>query len=109
MAGKGMSQTLVIIVAAVVVLVTALILLTIFGTGMAPISTLSEARNSCRLQGESICKSTGQLPPTWDLQTIKVGGELLSCNQICSPNKPLTESDCVPLGGIAPNSYQLIC
>jgi hypothetical protein len=86
MASKGMSMTLTIIVAAVVILVTALVLLTIFGTGITPISTLSEARNSCGLQGKQLCLSTGNLPPTWSLKTVNVAGEMKSCNEICGDN-----------------------
>ena len=83
MADKGMSTTLVIIVAAVVILVTALVILTIFGTGIAPISSLAEARTQCTLQGKQLCITTGVLPPTWDMKSMNVGGEMKSCGELC--------------------------
>lgn len=83
MASKGMSMTLTIIVAAVVILVTALVLLTIFGTGITPVASIAEAKAQCTFQAETLCKTTGTHPPTWNMKTMNVGGELKSCEEVC--------------------------
>ena len=84
MASKGMSMTLTIIVAAVVILVTALVLLTIFGGGMIPIASLAEAETHCGIIGDASCRATGQLPPTWWANTIKLDNKMTSCGEVCS-------------------------
>ena len=66
---KGISQTLYLIVAAVVLIVVALVLLTIFGGGMQPAIRLTEARNICETERSVICSATGNLPPTWSAAT----------------------------------------
>jgi hypothetical protein len=83
MADKGMSQTLVIIVAAVVILVTALVLLTIFGSGIAPVASITEVRNNCQTIGDASCSATGQLPPTWNAKIYKVGDLVRACSDVC--------------------------
>jgi len=88
MASKGMSMTLTIIVAAVVILVTALVLLTIFGNSLIPIVGISQARAQCTAAAESSCGLTNQLPPTWNSPMYKVEGSegLVACSNalVCS-------------------------
>jgi hypothetical protein len=101
---KGMSTTLVIIVSAVVILVTALVLLTIFGTGIAPVGSLAEARNNCELQGRQLCITTGQLPPTWTLKTMNLNGVMTSCDDVCTQGS--AGNNCVQS---SPGVYEFSC
>lgn len=80
-----MSQTLFIIVAAVVILVAALVILTILGTGLTPVATLADARANCGFTGRSLCETTGSLPYNWDLPAYNVNGKIQSCAQLCGP------------------------
>ena len=75
---KAMSTTLVLVVGAVVILVTALVLLTIFGSGITPLGSLSNFQNQCRISGESSCETTKQLPLTWSI-SVSVGDSKESC------------------------------
>jgi hypothetical protein len=88
MALKGMSMTLTIIVAAVVILVTALVILTIFGQGMIPVGTLTDIRNQCTLTNKQLCETTGTVSPTWSLNTFIVDGKPWSCKDACDTDKP---------------------
>jgi hypothetical protein len=62
-----MSVTLLIIVSSVVILVTALVLLTIFGTGVTPIASLSEQKSMCLSQAAMACRSFEKLPFDWSI------------------------------------------
>ena len=84
MALKGMTMTLTIIVAAVVILVTALVILTIFGSGIANVSSLAEAKVHCQTVGQASCSITGSVPPTWMANTVKQGNVMKSCSEICT-------------------------
>lgn len=77
---KAVSHTLWIIVAAVVILVVALVMLTIFGTGMGQFTNALEAKSWCVTQGKSTC-TFGGLPPTWAVNNIKIVNQdqLTSC------------------------------
>jgi len=66
---KGLSQTLYLIVVAVVLLVLALVLLSIFGGGIAPIVNLSDAKSICATEASASCAATHSLPPTWTAKT----------------------------------------
>ncbi len=92
MSQKGMSQTLVIIVAAVVILVTALVLLTIFSGSLTPIASISQLQAQCETAGDQSCALTGQLPPTWDAKIYIVNNEQKSCSDLC-------ENACVEING----------
>ena len=75
---KALSTTILVVVTAVVILVAALVLLTIFGTGISPVAMLSDERNSCITQASATCTATGQLPATWSI-ALK-GGK--SCKEL---------------------------
>ncbi|MFH1294752.1 MAG: hypothetical protein ABIH90_02305 [Candidatus Aenigmatarchaeota archaeon] len=75
---KGLSQTLWIVMAAVVVIVIALVMLTIFGGGIAPITTLTEFTNQCKNTAAISCQTTGLMPLNWNAQ-VNIGGSLKSC------------------------------
>lgn len=62
---KGMSQTIGIVVAAIVILITALIIITIFGSGISPIADYSARRNVCLQMASTSCASYGRLPNDW--------------------------------------------
>ncbi len=79
---KALSTTLVIVISAVVILVAALVVLTIFSQGTAPLASLVEARNFCRIQAAPICESTGQMPFTWSIPNVNYNGRMQSCGQI---------------------------
>jgi hypothetical protein len=70
-----------IVVAAVVIIVAALVILTIFGMGMAPVRTITELRSQCTIQGVSSCRATGNLPSGWNSPSVMVDGVLMSCRE----------------------------
>jgi hypothetical protein len=92
---KAMSHTLYLVVAAVVILVTALVVLTIFWRGVTPAIGIAEAKSICQTQAVTACATFGQLPPTWHVQNMRVvEGEVAgdkSCSQIMIED---TGSDC---------------
>jgi hypothetical protein len=65
---KGISATLIIIVTAIVILIAALVVLTIFGSGITPIVDLTAQKNICLQQAGVTCQTTKQMPPTWNAQ-----------------------------------------
>lgn len=100
MANKGMSQTLYIIIAAVVILVAALIILTILGTGLTPVASLADARANCGVTGKSLCETTGSLPFNWNSPAYNINGRIQSCAELCGAepcnyvNKEWTSAVC---------------
>ncbi|MBU0953635.1 MAG: hypothetical protein KKA90_04445 [Nanoarchaeota archaeon] len=76
---RGVTQTLWIIVAAIVIMVTALVVLTIFGTSIVDFTSLGEASAFCQTQAASTCEAAKALPPTWHADTVSVNGEPTSC------------------------------
>jgi hypothetical protein len=77
---KALSTVLTIVIAAVVILVAALVILTIFIQGTSPLASLAEAKNFCRTQATPICETTGNMPFTWDIPSVSVGGVLKACS-----------------------------
>lgn len=75
---KGMSTTLWIVISAVVIVVVALVILTIFGSSMGGVSNVVEFRRNCEMVGRTSCSATGFLPLTWT-QNVKVGNTETSC------------------------------
>lgn len=66
----GMTNTLWIVIAAVIVIVVALVLLTIFGRGIAPIQTLAGFKQQCQTSASLSCQTTGYLPLTWESEVV---------------------------------------
>ena len=69
---KGLSQTIYLVVVAIVILIVALVLLTIFGGGMANITSITQAENICRQKAATSCSATqmidgGQMPVDWNV------------------------------------------
>ncbi len=84
---KGMSHTLVIVVSAIVILVAALVIITIFGSGVQQVASLAQAEAICRASAESSCKSANTMPPTWYAPTVKYNDKLIACGNIESLKK----------------------
>jgi hypothetical protein len=78
MMSKGMSESLVIVVAAIVILIVALIVLTIFGVGMKTATSIYDAQNQCNAMCTSSCKATGQ-PPTFYVKFKLPDGTSFDC------------------------------
>ena len=81
-------MSLELVVTAIVILVVALVMLTIFGTGMIGVADMSTARSQCANEGGASCRATGQLPPTWAVKTKSVRAtgsndvKLASCQEL---------------------------
>ena len=98
---KGMSTTLNVVVTAIVVLIIALVLITIFSGAITPLASLAQARNNCMVQGKTTCDSTGALPITWEIKSLKVADSdiLQSCKELWSECK--TCAECRAKWGVA--------
>jgi hypothetical protein len=66
-----MNTSLELVVVAIILLVTALVILTIFGNSLIPVTDFASARSICYQSGASSCVLTGQLPGTWNSQNIR--------------------------------------
>lgn len=97
---KGMSTTLTVVVTAIIVLIMALVLITIFSSAITPLATIAQATENCRIQGQATCDTTGSLPVTWGTSTLKdpQSNALTSCQALwegcnacrCGTNAPGT-------------------
>ena len=67
-----MKESIAIVIGAIVILVIALVLLTIFGQGMNPVGSFAQQANLCRSTAASSCSLTGDLPPGWGTTTYRV-------------------------------------
>ena len=65
-----MRMSLELVVIAIVILVVALVMLTIFASGIAPLGNLANARTACINAGSSACVTTGQAPFNWKTESI---------------------------------------
>ena len=70
-----MNITLTVVVAAIVILITALVVITIFGSGMTNVGTVAQAKSVCETQAKASCDSTGDCPITWNIPNIRVAGK----------------------------------
>ena len=88
MTKKGMTATLMIVVTAIIVLIIALVLITIFSGAITPLASLAQAQNNCRIQAETTCTSTGSIPATWGISSLKVpdSDQLKSCQELWTCN-----------------------
>jgi hypothetical protein len=84
---RALSSILLITVSAVVVLVAAVVVLTIFGTGISPVSTASSQATSCLVQARSTCITMGTLPSGWST--------LYSDGQTCASATGCPDCPCV--------------
>jgi len=78
-----MRVSILIVVSAIVILIIALVLLTIFSTGISPVGTITGAQSQCAQIGRSTCAASGTLPANWAIPTMRVTMEgetrLVSC------------------------------
>ena len=65
-----MRMSLELVVVAIVILVVALVMLTIFAAGITPMGDLTNARTTCLNTGSSSCVTTGQAPFNWKTASI---------------------------------------
>jgi hypothetical protein len=99
---KGLSTTILIVVSAVVILVAALVVLAIFGKGIAPVADMSTARNLCIQKGAAVCSTLKDYPNDWTSANVLVNGNYMSCDTLaagctCSPiNTPNAKWSCPP-------------
>ncbi|MEM5812262.1 MAG: hypothetical protein QW286_00950 [Candidatus Aenigmatarchaeota archaeon] len=74
------------VVTAVVILVAALVLLTIFGGGIQNVATITQAQSICLSSAQISCSAGGNAawpPATWDIPNIRIaGGEPKNCRTI---------------------------
>ena len=87
-----MNITLTVVVAAIVILITALVVITIFGGGMGQVGSVADAEAQCRSSGTIACRSTGGLPVTWRVPSMKTEKGTESCEDVTGC------SDCGCLG-----------
>lgn len=76
-----MNTSLEIVVMAIILLVVALVLLTIFGSGITPVANLTSFQNSCRISGKVSCEGGGIQPVTW-AQQVTIGNVAKSCENL---------------------------
>jgi len=102
-----MNIALTVVVAAIVILITALVVITIFGSGVTQVSGIAEARSLCQTQCQTSCQATGSKPITWGVPTVRdSGGDLKSCEGLglscpCSGTTPSgggTTGNCIGRG-----------
>jgi hypothetical protein len=68
-----MNTTLAVVVSAIVILITALVVITIFSGGMGQIGTFSQAKTICASQAAASCAMNCQMPITWSATNMRVG------------------------------------
>jgi hypothetical protein len=66
-----MRTSLVLLVAVIVVLITALVVLAIFGGGIGNISPFIDPKFACINSCQFSCKTSNQLPPGWATTQVK--------------------------------------
>ena len=77
---KGLQTSLNVVIAAIVILIVALVLLTIFGVGITPVRTITGAVANCDAVGAASCLTVGSLPATWSSQSFLVDGAMKACS-----------------------------
>ncbi|MBM3303781.1 MAG: hypothetical protein FJY76_01690 [Candidatus Aenigmarchaeota archaeon] len=92
-----MNTTLAVVVSAIVILIAALVVITIFSGGITQVATLAQAKTICSTQYITMCQSTGQKPTTWDINNMNVAGDIKSCAEAapsctCSTTQPYVGS-----------------
>lgn len=75
---KGLSETLWLVMVAVVIVIVALVILTIFMSVIPLFGSVTEFTNYCTTKGRTTCSSMNALPPDWDFE-VNVGGEKKTC------------------------------
>ena len=79
---KGLSTALRIAMIALVLLIVAVVILTIFADIIFGVSSLAEARNNCDLQAQTTCDTSGSLPVTWGVKSARTDQGVMSCQEL---------------------------
>jgi hypothetical protein len=78
-----MRTELELVIIAIMLLVAALVVLTIFAGGMRPFGDITSARSSCLNSGKSSCETSGVSPFNWATKSImKPDGTYTSCAEL---------------------------
>ena len=91
---KAMSQTMYLVVAAIVIMVTALVVIVIFWQGVTPAIGLTEAKSMCQTQATISCTSMNQMPPTWNVENVKIKEGSSTYTTSCSKVPGVTGQTC---------------
>jgi len=74
---KGLSTSLEIAIAAIVILIVALVILTIFSGSIWPVGDFTAVQGICKSKGSSICSVTRSLPNDWNSKVnYRVGNNI---------------------------------
>lgn len=90
---KAITVTLSMVVASIAILITGVVVVTMFGSGMTQMQSLTKAREYCFSQLAASCGSLNTPPLTWGIANVKTGDGLQSC-------RTLTGTDKCPSDGI---------
>ena len=71
-----MNTTLAVVVSAIVILITALVVITIFSNSIGNVATLTDGKSLCLTVGQTACVSTNALPSAW---VVNVAGARTNC------------------------------
>ena len=82
---KGVAQSLWVVVTAVVVLIVALVILTMFGGGITNVATLAQAQSVCKNSFGSMCYKNAPEPSMYSQDTLIVNNVKQSCATACGP------------------------
>jgi len=91
-----MNITLTVVVSAIVILITALVVITIFGGSMGNIATTTQGKSVCEASCTSSCRSLGVPPITWNAETVRDANNKLTTCQALAGNCECTGSNAPP-------------
>ena len=74
-----MNTTLAVVVSAIVILITALVVITIFSGGVGQVGSMTNSQSVCQTQARSSCYAACSLPLTWSVPTVTSNGKTESC------------------------------
>lgn len=89
---RGFTTSITVVVAAIVILITAIVVIGILTGGIGTISTITQQKNICITQATAICTTTGgtdprtgTMPPGWRTQpyAVKAEGSDQKIEQTC--------------------------
>ncbi|MCD6590625.1 MAG: hypothetical protein J7K72_01500 [Candidatus Aenigmarchaeota archaeon] len=100
-----------VVLIAVVLLVVAAVVLSIFSGGMGSFGGVSSARNQCWNMAKYSCEAGGSAPPGWDTNVVfKTGDKTYTCKDLTGKDKDSLSSCCQPIKqGDIVIGYQFAC
>ena len=81
---RGLAPVLWLVIAIVVFLVAALVVLGVFGAGLAQVGSIAEATSICSAQYSGSCAAFNAEPSTWNTPTMRVNDIPSTCLSILS-------------------------